>query len=311
MKSASSERERLIWWLAAGLGLAAVACAETASLRPVADTTVFESAPDDNLGGWTHFVSGTTGSQADRTRNRGLLRFDVAAALPAAARVASAHLILDVVRIPANVGGGGPTASPFSLHRVLVPWGEGDKLGDRGFPADPGEATWNHRFAFNQPWANPGGQPGVDFAAAASAATPVSGKARYVFGPSPALAADVQAWLDRPSEDHGWLLLSQSETTQKTARAFGSREDPDHAPELVIEFEPAAPLTLSIELIATNAVRVSFVARADRAYALLAASSVTETPWQPLATWPAGPGGPTATEQTVTGLARYYRLREE
>lgn len=291
--------------------LAAEVRTETVTLRPVADTTLFESAPNDNMGGWTHFVSGTTGSQADRTRNRGLLRFGVATALPVGVRITNAQLTLEVVRIPGGAGGGGQVASTFSLHRVLQPWGEGDKLGDRGFPADPGEATWNHRFAFDQSWANPGGQAATDFTEIPSAMTPISGKARYVFGPTQALTADVQAWLDHPEKDQGWLLLSQSEGSQKTARAFGSREDPDHAPQLVIEFEPAAPLTLFIERIESNTVRISFNAREDRTYALQAASSVTADDWETVATSPSGPSRTVLVEQPIADAGRYYRLREE
>ncbi len=309
MKSASCDC--LARWTFALIGLASMARAETVTVRPAADTTLFESAPNDNMGGWTHVVSGTTGSQADRTRNRGLLRFDVAGSVPAGAQVISARLALEVVRIPANVGGGGPVASVFGLHRVLRPWGEGDKLGDRGFPADSGEATWNHRFAFAQSWTSPGGAAGSDFAESPSATTAISGKARYEFGPAPALAADVQAWLDRPADNHGWLLLSQSEGSQKTARAFGSREDPDHAPQLVIEFEPAFPLTLVIEKIEPHTVRISFAAREGRTYELQAAPSVAAGDWETVITFPSGPSRAVITEQPATGRERYYRLREE
>lgn len=283
----------------------------TVSLRPVADTTLFESAPNDNLGGWTHFVAGTTGNQGDRTRNRGLLRFDIASAVPGGARITTAQLTLEVVRVPGSAGGGGPASSVFGLHRVLRPWGEGDKLGDRGFPADAGEATWNFRFAFDQPWANPGAVPGADFIEAASATAMVGGKSRYGFGPTPSLAADVQTWLDHPADNHGWLVVSQSEATSKTARAFGSREDAGHAPQLLIEFESPTPLTLAIARVAPDKVRVSFMSRAGHTYQLEAAHAVAGATWQTVASWSAGLGGPLAADQDVVGTACFYRLREE
>lgn len=303
--------ERAAGWAAAGLLAIAPARAESVSLPPVADTTLFESAPNDNMGGWTHFVAGTTGSQGDRTRNRALLRFDLAGALRPGARITNAHLMLEVVRVPGTSGGGSAAASTFALHRLLVPWGEGDKLGDRGFPSDPGEATWNHQFAPDRAWTVPGGQTGIDFSGIASAATAVSGKAHYQFGPSSALAADLQLWLDRPTENHGWLLLSQSEGTAKTARAFGSREDPEHAPRLTIEFEPPAALLISVALIAPGTVRLGFTARPDHRYALEAAPEVPPSQWQTVTHWPAGTGGPISVDQEVSGPAHFYRVRED
>ena len=219
---------------------------DTVLLQPNADTTLFESSPGDNMGGWTHVSSGTTGSAADRTRNRGLFRFDVAGALPNHAKITRATLNLHVVRVPGDMGGGRSASSTFLLHRVSKPWGEGNKLGDRGFPADPGEATWNYRFAPNSKgvggmtWTAPGAVSSVDFSPVISASQSISGQGPYEFGSSSNLVADVQIWLNDPSSNFGWILISQSENTAKTARGFGSREDTDHPPILAVEYVTTA-----------------------------------------------------------------------
>ena len=54
--------------------------AETISLQPIADTTLIEAAPDNNLSGSTFFNVGTAGNGK---RNRGLILFDVTSAIPA------------------------------------------------------------------------------------------------------------------------------------------------------------------------------------------------------------------------------------
>jgi hypothetical protein len=214
-------------------------CAESVRLSPVADTTLFESSPGDNMGGWTHVAAGTTGRLADATRNRGLFRFDLEA-IPRGAKVTNVVLVLTVTGVPATVGGGGRADSDFHLHRVLQSWGEGDKLGDRGFPADPGEATWNSSFHPDVAWNLPGGSASTDFVAAPSASRFIAGLNRYPFGPDPRLVADVQHWVAHPETNFGWMLIAEEEERLKTARRFASREDEGSAPTLLIEYEMPA-----------------------------------------------------------------------
>src|SRR5213075_1038028 len=54
-------------------------CAETVSLQPIADTTLFQVAPGNNLGGAGFFNAGTAGNG---NRNRALLRFDFSGSIP-------------------------------------------------------------------------------------------------------------------------------------------------------------------------------------------------------------------------------------
>lgn len=210
------------------------AVADTVSVRPGADATLFEVNPDNSAGGANFFNSGTT---QNFTRNRGLLYFDIASALPPGAQITGVGLQLEVVRRPAD----GFEPALFGLHRMLRPWGEGTSVpfnnpGGLGTPADPGDATWLHRFATSETWAEPGGASDVDFSALVSSASFVYGVGAYQFEGTQDMINDVQSWLDQPQLNFGWMLLCQNEEQAFTARRFASREDLDRAPLLTIDF---------------------------------------------------------------------------
>ncbi|MCL4209692.1 MAG: hypothetical protein KJZ68_03420, partial [Phycisphaerales bacterium] len=101
----------------------------------------------------------------------------------------------------------------------------------------PGDATWLHRFHDTVFWTQPGG----DYVAAASASRVVGGLGAYVWGSTPAMVADVQAWLDNPGSNFGWIVIGDESTTT-TAKRFDSREHPTQAnrPRLTIDYLPAA-----------------------------------------------------------------------
>jgi len=115
------------------------------------------------------------------------------------------------------------TDTDVSLHRVLASWGEGAsnaiKEEGQGAVAEPGDATWIHREYDTVNWAVAGG----DFEAAASGTLPVGGLGPYRWPSGEGLVADVQAWLDDPASNHGWILLGD-ESMIETARRFDSRE---------------------------------------------------------------------------------------
>lgn len=213
-----------------------VAKADTVYLRPSADTTLHEYFPDNNLGAQIHFNAGTT---QNGPRTRGLMAFDIAAAIPPGSTINSVSLTLEVVGQPVD----GDAPSNFGLHRMLVGWGEGAGSGNPPFlgrPAMPGEANWTHRLAGSTPWAAPGGLAGVDFMAQFSSDTFIYGVnfSPYLFDTTARLVADVQLWLDQPAQNFGWMLLTQSENEIFSARRFASREDPFRAPQLLIDFTP-------------------------------------------------------------------------
>jgi hypothetical protein len=190
--------------------------------------------PERNNGAEEWFLAGTT---QNGTRNRGLLQFDLTG-IPANSIITSVSLSLDVTRMP----GCGFAISSFSLHRMLVSWGEGDKFaldnsGGQGAPATAGDATWNNRFFGGPAWSVPGGGADADFVADASASTFIygTGDSPYAFTDA-LMVGDLQDWLDHPSSNYGWMFLCDDEATPFTARRFGSHEDLNASPQLTIQF---------------------------------------------------------------------------
>jgi hypothetical protein len=245
--------------LAGTLGLLepAIGSADTISIQPVADTTLIEFAPDNNLGGGDFFNAGTAGNG---NRNRALMLFDPTELIPAGAVITSAQLSLNVVRQPNS----GLQNSTFSLRRILQSWNEGTQIsGEEGLgagaPAAPGEATWNNRFAGGTLWAQPGGQAGVDFSTTISSLAFVGGAGdEIIFASGPALIAEVQFWLDNPASNFGWMLKTESEAVGKTARSFASRES-GFGPTLTLSYtvvpEPSTVALAGLFLICFGAIR--------------------------------------------------------
>src|SRR6266576_2911643 len=102
----------LVWGAASWLNAATIA------VPSVADTTISQSYPENNLGGESFLQSGLNDNAEV---SRALLKFDIAGNLPANATIQRVTLTLTVAQsISVN-------ASFFSLHRALQPWGEGSK----------------------------------------------------------------------------------------------------------------------------------------------------------------------------------------
>jgi hypothetical protein len=191
--------------------------AEIIELTPVADTYLREQQEDTNFGDGATFISGTLGPVAGTTRTRAVLKFDLSS-VPAGATITNAQLTLTVTMVPSAAAN-----STFGLHRVRVPWNETN-------------VTWNRRLAPDITWSQPGAAAPLDFSAAASGTTFVGGPGTYTFSSTAALMADAQDWLANPPANHGWLLLTPSEATAKTARHFGARENPGNPPRLRLEY---------------------------------------------------------------------------
>jgi hypothetical protein len=191
--------------------------AEVIELTPVADTYLREQQEDTSFGDGATFICGTLGPVAGTTRTRAALRFDLSS-LPAGATITNAQLTLTVTMVPSAAAN-----STFGLHRVLVPWNETN-------------LTWNRRLAPDIAWSLPGAAAPVDFSTGASGTMFVGGLGTYTFSSTAALVADAQDWLANPPANYGWLLLTQSEATAKTARHFGARENPGTPPRLRLEY---------------------------------------------------------------------------
>src|SRR5688572_17517096 len=132
-------------------GLSPAAGADTLTLAPLRDATLYESATGALANGsGDHLFAGRIATGA---RRRALLFFDLAGQLPAGATIQSVALQLQLTRT--NSG-----SLPSSLHRVLASWAEGptDPGGEEGegAAAQDGDVTWTHRLRPSSAWATPG-----------------------------------------------------------------------------------------------------------------------------------------------------------
>jgi len=312
-----SRNLRITFRLIGALALGFHACqvrAESVVLTSVADTTLIENAPDYNLGGALIVNAGTTQTF---TRNRGLFRFDFAGRIPRGCRVAKVDFVLEVTGQPKEE----QMSSSFGLHRVLQPWGEGNKSSPDpnhpglAAPATSGEATWNHRFAFTTNiWTIPGGGATNDYVPEVSAETFVYGlgDSPYRFFSTARLVADVQAWVDDPATNFGWMLICRSEEANFTARRFASREDTGRAPYLEIEYAPEyVPPKIDAPAIANGQFNFSFAVQSNQTYAVEFRPSLSPLDnWSTLTNFAAQPASTNLiVSDPITDGQRFYRLR--
>ena len=213
--------------------------ADTITLLPSRDTTLFQEAPSNSDGaGRSMFV----GKDAQGPTRRVLIGFDIAGNIPPGSIVTSVQLRLVLEGKAQNES----MMRPIELRRLLADWGEGTTgqgMGGagtgRGFatPANGTTATWSHSFYNTVPWTNAGG----DFAETASGITMVglTPNMPAVWDSTPAMVNDVQSWLDHPAGNFGWLLLGD-ESQPRSARRFFTREAANMAsrPTVAITFTP-------------------------------------------------------------------------
>lgn len=192
------------------------------------DDTLYETlAAQRNNGAGQWVFAGKT--QAGDIR-RGLIGFDVAAALPAGAAITGVSITMNMSR---SIAGD----AEVGLHLVLADWQEGAaKASDnegQGADAGPGDVTWTQRVFDSLDW----GAPGGDFSPHASAAVTVQGIGSYSWDSTSQLVADVQTWLDDPAANYGWLLLGD-ESRSKTTKRFDSKDNTteENRPVLVVEY---------------------------------------------------------------------------
>ena len=199
--------------------------ANTVTVYPIYDNTIYAESGSSSNGFGAYVFTGTNASGSAR---RALLLFDPQlGGVPSNATIVSVRLELALSLAL------GP-ASDVALHRATATWGEGASHaptdGSAGAQAVGGDATWLYRFWASQtPWASPGG----DFLPTPSAVTTVDGNAVYSFGPTAAMAADVQAWVTPLTTNSGWILIGD-ESTASTLKRF-------QTVRLVIDFTPPGP----------------------------------------------------------------------
>jgi len=195
------------------------------------DNTIYEDRATNSNGGQDLIFTGTTASSI----RRALLQFDVSQ-IPAGSTIQSVELLLELDL-------SGPQASNqqiHSLHRLSREWGEGTadssnpdppsspNPGGLGAPARDGDATWNQAKYNQVDWDTAGG----DFIAVPSATFTINRYNSaappdniYTFGSeaSPDIVGDVQAWVDDPTTNFGWIFIGD-ESGSRNARRFYSRE---------------------------------------------------------------------------------------
>ena len=166
---------------------AGVAQADTVTLQPSQDNTLFEPIQKDNLedrsngAGATMFTGRTKDAENASGQiavRRAVLAFDIAGSgIPAGSTIDSVTLNLQCTKAKLN--------SNFNvrLHELSSDWGEGtsntgNSQQGRGATPSTGDTTWQHTFYNTQFWTTPGG----DYDGTASATTSVGGLGVYSWG---------------------------------------------------------------------------------------------------------------------------------
>lgn len=220
-------------FLSVFLGVTPAAAAQIVVIPPARDNTLIEWAPGPRSNGSGPYLFAGRVDQDEDSIRRGVLAFDLAGHVPPGARILRAALVLHVDRT-------GDRPGPVALHRLLGDWGEGASAArtGRGAPAAPGDATWDHTFFDTAFWGTPGG----DFVPRASAVGRDVPGGFVVLGSTAGMIHDLQAWLDGPEGDFGWLLRGD-ESQIGTVVAFDARESPAAAlrPMLVVQYARGRP----------------------------------------------------------------------
>lgn len=223
----------------AGLALVSLtplALADVIVVPSSRDNTLYESATGavSNGAGENVFAGLTT--QGIR---RGLMHFQVDSMIPAGSTVTAVQLVL-------NVTNANNVPTDYTLQRVLSNWGEGTSdaglPGGQGTPSSTGDATWIHTFFNTAFWTTVGG----DFSSTVSATANLTATAGPLSWTSAQMVADVQAWVNSPGANFGWVIRNDEATLMDSAR-FASRENTSPAlrPALSITFTPIPePATL-------------------------------------------------------------------
>lgn len=184
--------------------------AASVTLYAVKDNTLIESDIGElSNGAGEGIFCGRLGSSGSGRKLRLVVEFNLSS-IPQSATIHSASL-----RLFLEQGHGGTFT--HNVHRLLNSWGEGTSsgFGGQGNYSTPNDATWIHRFFPTTFWANPGG----DFSPTVSASGTVSNTSTAYVWTSQGLANDVQAWVNNPSSNFGWMMRG-NENSLGTAKKF-------------------------------------------------------------------------------------------
>ncbi|MDH3512896.1 MAG: DNRLRE domain-containing protein [Gammaproteobacteria bacterium] len=205
-----------------GLTFSTLAIAEMLSANPSTDATIFSGGGVNGTGGL--FV-GTNGLGDQR---RALLSFDLSA-IPAGAVITDVSLTLTIENAQGPVTG--------SLHRLLKDWAEGDQGGTGqggGMPSQPtggNDVSWTLT-GLGPSWTSAGG----DFIAGASDTESIPFNGTVTFS-GDGMESDLQAWVNEPSGNFGWIILGSPNNSQ--VRKLASRESGSGQPQLSVTYQTA------------------------------------------------------------------------
>jgi hypothetical protein len=203
------------------------------SLGSIKDNTLyFDVAGALSNGAGSRMFAGRTGPLTGGLVRRAVVAFDVGR-IPRRSTVRSVAVSLYMAQTLVN-------SQSVDLHRVLADWGEGTSVAASGqgggAPATNDDVTWIHRRFPGQNWTSAGG----DFVAAPSASVVIPNLPGInTWASTPQLVADVQAWVDAPGQNFGWMVRTD-ETQTTTAMAFETRESatPGNRPLLMVTYDP-------------------------------------------------------------------------
>ncbi|MEO6327398.1 MAG: DNRLRE domain-containing protein [Ginsengibacter sp.] len=204
----------------------------TVVLNATKDNTIYQNATSNSNGAGENFFSGNTAVSSPR---RALIKFDIAAQIPAGASITSATLTLFCNK---TIG----SNTDISIHGLLADWGEGssDAASNEGSgtAAATNDATWVSRFTLSSLWSSAGG----DFTSTASATSVVGGSGAAYNWTSLQVTGDVQNWLNNSATNFGWILIGD-ETISTTTKRFASRENPTaiQRPQLSVTYTVTGP----------------------------------------------------------------------
>ena len=128
-----------------------------------------------------------------------------------------------------------------------------------------------------------------------------------LFNTSVQMVADVQSWLQNPGQNFGWLVISGSEQLLSTARRLASREDPNSAPALEIQYAP--PFRIDNVALSDGSFHFSFHVEPLFTYTVESRTFLGTGTWGTLTNFSERLSSYEATiSDPATGPSRFYRV---
>ncbi len=263
------------------------------NIDPSKDNTVYAASTTNSNALGENFAIGKSNSG---NTHRALMAFDIFANVPAGSVINSATLTLNV---SASAPGAG--IQPVYLHKLITDWGEGTSFTSStgiGAPATTNDATWLHSFYPATNWTNSGG----DFEALSSAVTNVNNPAFYSWS-SAGMVSDIQAWLNTPANNYGWLVKG-AETANSQSKRIDSRENSTTANRPVLTVDYTTPNVLGTSNTLSNLPPGTYTVIVTDANGCISTCTYTVTEPAPLVVSFSGLAGPycsTDVPVTLTG----------